>query len=153
VGWEANLPEELNSASRGRRRCHPPRAGAWRIPELFSWEYGWGIKPNCPALLREELTSQSYSHLVKTMSYLTTLHKLVVSYHRPCLVGRRSQLLLTSQPSCETTLEILPLPDGPSDQENQTKKTPSQQDRQHPSPHSPEYQPSEETRTLRNPQS
>jgi hypothetical protein len=36
-----------------------------------------------------------------------------------CLLRRRKKIMLTSQPSGETTSEILPAPDSPSDQGKQ----------------------------------
>jgi hypothetical protein len=119
LGLEANLPEEKC----GRLLNH-------------SWDYGWLTKLNCPTFLGEELTSQSCGwaatqQLPGENSNISD-HLGWSGGEKPqtsivtCLIGRRNQLLLTTQPSCETTSEILSAPDGPSGQGKQDWKDPQQ---------------------------
>jgi hypothetical protein len=112
----------------------PPRAGAWKITELISWECGWCTKLNCPTLLGEELTGQScgcgVTNLLPGKNSNISDHHGQSGNEQPqtsianCLEGRRIQLLFTSQTSAETSSEIPPVSNGLSDQGKQDLKNP-----------------------------
>jgi hypothetical protein len=118
--------EEKNAASGGGARSQSPRTGTWQITELIYRDCGWYTKLNCPTLLEKELTSQSCRCGV---TQLPPGEKSNRSDHlgqsgseqsqtsiATCPVGRRNQILFSSQSSGETTSELPPVPDSPSDQ-------------------------------------